>query len=443
MDEVRKVMDDRSGVTATTNSSPTKLRVDLADAGAKHTLESALAFVGYCVVASTNEAHVTLGDGSSDDGSNSYVYLSEFDNAPPHSLTASMNFASIRGAIARALSVESCDSGDDQAANAARAFVGSSSAAQNVRDQITRVAPQDVTVLICGESGTGKEVVARALHRGSHRISGPFVPVNCGAIPSELLESELFGHEKGAFTGAISRKVGRFELAQEGTLFLDEIGDMPYPMQVKLLRALENKTFEPVGSLEPIASDVRIVAATNSDLLEKIARGEFREDLYYRLNIFPIDVPPLRERRADIPELVEVLSELIYEEQGITLQLSQEALQTLATYDWAGNVRELVNVLRRLAIQYPNDFIRKVDLPTKFDTPQQPVANSDASEQIMLPVNGLDLKEYLSNLEKSLIEQALADTGSVVARAADRLHIRRTTLVEKMRKYGLGKVAAA
>lgn len=344
---------------------------------------------------------------------------------------------------------------------ALKRLVGISDGIVDARALIAKVSNSDATVLITGESGTGKEVVARALHDCSHRHDGPFVPVNCGAIPAELLESELFGHEKGAFTGAFAAKVGRFELASGGTLFLDEIGDMPLAMQVKVLRALQDKAFERVGGVETRHADVRILAATHRDLQEMIAAGTFREDLYYRLNVFPIEMEPLRARPEDLPLLVQAIAEKIRAEQGIKVRLTVDALQILARYPWPGNVRELANLLERLAIQFPNELVASDNLPARYAggnanagsreaaTHQTPVAKADSSQESIelidepvgpvarLPVNGLDLKNYLARLECSLIEQALEDTNSVVARAADRLHIRRTTLVEKMRKYGI------
>ncbi len=323
-----------------------------------------------------------------------------------------------------------------------RGLVGMSENMLRVRSLIAKVAASDATVLVTGESGTGKELVARALHEGSKRVGGPFVPVNCGAIPGELLESELFGHERGAFTGAISAKAGRFELAAGGTLFLDEIGDMPLPMQVKLLRALQDRSFERVGGAETLHADVRIVAATHRDLEQMIQEGNFREDLFYRLNVFPIELAPLRERVDDLPVLVQAISEHIAEEQGLKVRLTLDAMQSLSAYGWPGNVRELRNVLERMAIQFPNELVATADLPAKYRGDEVPRPSGDetveaAPPSALLPVNGLNLKEYLAELECSLIEQALEDTNSVVARAADRLHIRRTTLVEKMRKYGI------
>jgi len=321
-------------------------------------------------------------------------------------------------------------------------LVGTSDSMVQARSLMAKVADNDATVLITGESGTGKEVVARALHDASRRKDGPFVPINCGAIPADLLESELFGHEKGAFTGALTAKAGRFELAAGGTLFLDEIGDMPFAMQVKVLRALQDRCFERVGGTQTLHSDVRILAATHRDLEEMIREGGFREDLYYRLNVFPIHLSPLRERVEDIPMLVTAVSERIRLEQGLGVRLTVDALKVLAEYAWPGNVRELKNLLERLSIQYPNELVASSDLPAKLLSSGHAATDSvrqtiDPEAPALLPVNGVDLKDYLGRLERSLIEQALEDTDSVVARAADRLHIRRTTLVEKMRKYGI------
>jgi sigma-54 specific flagellar transcriptional regulator A len=322
-----------------------------------------------------------------------------------------------------------------------------------------QVADTEASVLILGESGTGKEVVARNLHYHSKRREAPFVPVNCGAIPAELLESELFGHEKGAFTGAITNRAGRFELANGGTLFLDEIGDMPLPMQVKLLRVLQERTFERVGSNKTQNADVRIIAATHKNLEQMIEDGSFREDLYYRLNVFPIEMAPLRERIEDIPLLMnELISRMEFEKRG-SIRFNSAAIMSLCRHDWAGNVRELANLVERMAIMHPYGVIGVGELPKKFrhvdDEDEGLVASlrDDLDERAslmaiglpgvdstaMLPPEGLDLKDYLGNLEQGLIQQALDDASGVVARAAERLRIRRTTLVEKMRKYGMSR----
>ncbi|GAB6067248.1 transcriptional regulator FleQ [Methylothermus subterraneus] len=324
-----------------------------------------------------------------------------------------------------------------------RSLSGESAAIQRTRKLIEQVADTDVTVLILGESGTGKEVVARNLHYRSSRRHKPFVPVNCGAIPSELLESELFGHEKGAFTGALTSRQGRFELAEGGTLFLDEIGDMPLTMQVKLLRVLQERCFERVGSNRTIYCDVRVIAATHRNLEEEIAAGRFREDLYYRLNVFPIEVPALRERREDIPALVADLIARIENEKRGSVRLTAAAMEALKRYDWPGNVRELANLIERLAVLYPYGVVDVSELPEKIlrkaggGAVAAGEGISQTLEQAQLPQGGLDLKEHLSHLERELIRQALKESQGVVAHAAQRLGMRRTTLVEKLKKYGL------
>ena len=330
-----------------------------------------------------------------------------------------------------------------------RSLVGNSRGIVEVRKLIEQVADSEATVLILGESGTGKEVVARNLHYHSARRDKPFVPINCGAIPPELLESELFGHEKGAFTGAISARRGRFEMAEGGTLFLDEIGDMPMNMQVKLLRVLQERVFERVGGSKEMKADVRVVAATHRNLDELITEGKFREDLFYRLNVFPIEMPPLRDRIDDIPLLVNELIARMENEKRGSVRFTPAAMIALCQYRWPGNVRELSNLLERMVIMYPYGVVDAAELPSKF----QPTGT--ASEELMpasfeqhltasadyqpsrLPREGLDLKEHISTVECTLIKQALDEAGGVVAHAAKRLKMRRTTLVEKLRKYGL------
>jgi sigma-54 specific flagellar transcriptional regulator A len=331
-----------------------------------------------------------------------------------------------------------------------RSLSGSSRATRRVNRMIEQVADSEATVLILGESGTGKEVVARKLHFHSVRRGKPFVPVNCGAIPGDLLESELFGHEKGAFTGAISARQGRFEMAEGGTLFLDEIGDMSMPMQVKLLRVLQERSFERVGSNKTIRCNVRIIAATHRNLEKAIQNGDFREDLYYRLNVFPIDMPPLRDRVEDIPVLVNDLIHRIENEKRGSVRLTPAAIAALSHYSWPGNVRELANLMERLAILHPYGVVDIADLPEKFrptgglvDTVHLPEVSVEGdtpdstATAPRLPSDGLDLKAHLNTLEQSLIQQALDESDGIVAHAAKRLHMRRTTLVEKLRKYGL------
>ncbi len=334
-----------------------------------------------------------------------------------------------------------------------RSLVGTSRQIQYIRELMYQVADKDATVLITGESGTGKEVVARNLHYHSTRRDGPFVPVNCGAIPSELIESELFGHEKGAFTGAISSRPGRFEMAEGGTLFLDEIGDLPLAMQVKMLRVLQERTFERVGGTKTLKTNVRIIAATHKDLEHMVSEETFREDLFYRLNVFPLEVPPLRERREDIPLLLnELISRMENEKRG-SIRFNSAAIMSLCRHEWHGNVRELANLVERLAIMHPYGVVGIPELPQKFrhvDEGEEDDSNMNEPVSLpsepgligldspaLLPVNGIDLKDYLTHLESSLIQQALDDACGVVARAAEKLRIRRTTLVEKMRKYGL------
>ena len=353
-----------------------------------------------------------------------------------------------------------------------RSLVGKSNQIQAVRHLIEQVAPTDANVLVLGESGTGKEVVARNVHFLSNRKDGPFIPVNCGAIPGELLESELFGHEKGAFTGAISSRKGRFELAEGGTLFLDEIGDMPLQMQVKLLRVLQERMYERVGGTKPIKCNVRVIAATHRDLESMIKEGDFREDLYYRLNVFPIDSPALKERKEDIPLLLQELVSRLETSGSTTVKFTEKALSSLMEHDWPGNVRELSNLVERLLILYPNKVVDVADLPIKYqhldsdnfepDYPEELLEREalnalfggdediddsiddspisvDSASGTALPPEGLNLKEYLSELEINLITQALEQQEWVVARSAELLGMRRTTLVEKMRKYNISK----
>jgi len=343
------------------------------------------------------------------------------------------------------------DGADSSSPMLFRSLVGNSRSIRSVRKLIEQVANSDANVLILGESGTGKEVVARNLHYNSERRDQPFVPVNCGAIPPDLLESELFGHEKGAFTGAISARLGRFEMAKGGTLFLDEIGDMPLAMQVKLLRVLQERVFERVGSNKSIPADLRIIAATHHDLEKEITNGRFREDLYYRLNVFPIDMPPLRDRVEDIPLLInELITRMEHEQRG-SVRFTTAAIAALCEYPWTGNVRELSNLIERLVIMFPYGVVDVRDLPSKYrgtnivedirgaDDTDEASASTGAqiNEAFRIPQDGFDLKEHLINLEYSLIKQALDDSEGVVAHAAKRLQMRRTTLVEKMRKYGL------
>ena len=324
---------------------------------------------------------------------------------------------------------------------------GISQRIEEVREKIEQVAPFHSTVLITGESGTGKEVVARAIHDRSDRAAGPFVPVNCGAIPSDLLESELFGHEKGAFTGAITSRKGRFEMADGGTLFLDEIGDMSMPMQVKLLRVLQERCYERVGSNQTRHCNVRIIAATHCQLADAISKERFRLDLYYRLNVFPIEMPPLRKRQSDLPALVKDLIGQHARDDQPTLRLESGAMQALSTYAWPGNIRELSNLVERLAITHGSGPVGLNDLPDVYRAHVSPdeadvlcgAAEEDGgvAAQPGLPEGGLDLRRHLVNTEKQFIREALVASNGTVAGAARLLGLQRTTLVEKMRKYGM------
>ena len=359
---------------------------------------------------------------------------------------------------------------------------GTSVLIRDVISLIRQVAGHDSTVLVLGESGTGKEVCARAIHDLSPRRNRPFVAVNCGAIPADLLESELFGHERGAFTGAVSARKGRFEIAEGGTLFLDEIGDMSPTMQVKLLRVLQERVFERVGNQVPMRCNVRIITATHRNLEESIQRGTFREDLFHRLNVFPIEMPALRARIEDLPLLVrDCIATNLSEGRG-RVQLSPRALGALALCQWTGNVRELANLIERLSIVCAGRLVEVRDLPPKYRPPldwtleikaladtsqvipeeehlndetalsvleevelereeRKGVSNKSvtADSLVNLPEDGLDLRAHLLAIERQLIEQALQRSRGTVAQAARLLNLRRTTLVEKMRKLGMAQ----
>lgn len=362
-------------------------------------------------------------------------------------------------------------------------LTGNSNEVRTLRKMVNKLSPSNANVLIRGESGTGKELIARAIHNTSNRKHKPFVPINCSAIPKELLESELFGHEKGAFTGAITSYKGRFEIADGGTLFLDEIGDMPHDMQVKLLRVLQERIYQRVGSSKNIKADVRIIAATHRDLEEMIISGDFREDLYYRLNVYPINVPSLQSRRLDIPLLIRELNQRLITKGFSAANLTPRAVLSLMQYNWPGNIRELSNLLERLAICYPEQQVNLEDLPGKFQFDitnieskrrgahilppnadrsmmiQLETENSDRHfiidsitdnhafhlltkeiinrKPISLPKDGLDLKELINYVETNFITTALKMHRGIVTKAAERLGIQRTTLVEKMRRLGI------
>ena len=342
-------------------------------------------------------------------------------------------------------------------------LIGSGPAMREVRRLVGQVARSSASVLVTGPSGSGKEVVARGIHAASPRAQASFVAVNCGAIPRDLLESELFGHEKGSFTGAIQQRKGRFEAADGGTIFLDEIGDMPAAMQVKLLRVLEERQIERVGSNRTLAVDARVVSATHKDLEKAIEDGRFREDLFYRLGVFPLRLPSLAERREDIPELVQYFSRRVAE-AGSTVRFAPAAVAVLAGHDWPGNVRELRNVIERAAILHPDETIgveatyallrRAGDKPNPVREAEAiweatadiaaalapaPALDADAA----IASGSCDLKGLLADLEQSYIHAALDRGGNVISDAARLLGLQRTTLIEKMRKYGIQRAMAA
>ncbi len=361
-------------------------------------------------------------------------------------------------------------------------FIGNSPIAQALRRLISTIANSAATVLITGESGTGKELLARSLHEQSDRLGGSFVPINCSAIPKELLESELFGHRKGSFTGAVADRIGRFELAHGGTIFLDEIGDMSLDMQVKLLRVLQERVIDPVGSTRQIPIDVRVIAATHRDLETEIQAGRFREDLYYRLNVLPVVTPPLRERPQDIPELLNFYSSHYKSPQSQAIRFNPAFLDALVNYAWPGNVRELTNLMDRFSTLYagqeldirsiPPSLLPKGLVPVQeamllqmgpcvsqdmtpppevlaemgeLSMVDQPEPQDNEIESIImlaqgmphLPPEGMSLKDRLAEIERNIIEQALERSQGNVSRTAKLLNLQRTTLIEKINKYDL------
>ena len=367
-------------------------------------------------------------------------------------------------------------------------FIGTSPIAQALRRLVATISNSNATVMITGESGTGKELLARSLHEQSDRAGGAFVPINCSAIPKELLESELFGHRKGSFTGAVADRIGRFELAHGGTIFLDEIGDMSLDMQVKLLRVLQERVIDPVGSTRQIPIDVRVIAATHRDLEAEIQAGRFREDLYYRLNVLPVVTPPLRERPEDIAELLRFYAEHYKLPKGPAVRFSPDFLEALVNYPWPGNVRELCNLMDRFSTLYPGQILDLRAIPANLlpkglvpiqaemmlrngpvvqiqeMTPppevlaemngaqasdawmsDQPEPQDNEIESIImlaqgmphLPPEGLSLKDRLAEIERNIIEQALERSQGNVSRTAKLLNLQRTTLIEKINKYEL------
>jgi len=332
-------------------------------------------------------------------------------------------------------------------------IIGDSPVLREVFKMLAKVAPTDSTVLVTGESGTGKELLVRALHHSSKRAGKPFVPINCGAIPRELLESELFGHEKGAFTHAIRSRPGRFELADGGTIFLDEIGEMDLSLQVKILRVLQEKEFERVGAIRTQKVNVRIVAATNRDLEAEVAAMRFREDLFYRLNVIPMHLPPLRDRGQDIMILADHFTAKFCERKGRKkFYLSSEAADMFLRYSWPGNVRELENFMERLAILCDAEVIGPDDLPQKIwndlgrERRRDEASPAPVAAGFVWPVlsdihsKGMGLKEFIDEIEERLLREALDKSGGVKNQAAELLGIKRTTLIEKLKKKNMAQV---
>jgi len=314
-------------------------------------------------------------------------------------------------------------------------IIGDSPKIQKVFETIEKVMDTDSTILILGETGTGKELVAKAIHFNSYRRNGPFVPVNCAAIPGELLESELFGHEKGAFTNAIRTRIGRFELANGGTIFLDEIGDMNLNLQSKLLRVLQERQFERIGGVKPVKIDIRVITATHQNLKKAIQQKDFREDLYYRLNVIPIEIPPLRERKSDIPLLVHSFLNYFSKTKRKEISgITDEALQQLMEYDWPGNVRELENIIERMVILSNNEVITVEDLPERV---QSALDADHYPRHFEIPQEGVFLESAINEFEKQMILQALNKTGWVKNKAAKLLHLNRTTLIEKIKRQNI------
>jgi len=316
-------------------------------------------------------------------------------------------------------------------------IIGTSMRSREIFDAIKRVAPTTTIVLITGETGTGKELVAEAIHYNSPRKNNPLIKINCAAIAETLMESELFGHEKGAFTGAVISKQGKFETAHKGTLFLDEVGEIPRDMQVKLLRVIQEQEFERVGGLRTIKVDVRIIAATNRNLLQDVRSGNFREDLYYRLNVFPIVVPPLRERKEDILPLVDFFTEKFNKKLGLAVAVDGKVRETLLNYHWPGNIRELENLIERMMLLAPNNLVTVNELPVEFKAAleNQPAARLDEGKK---PFKNF-MRDQVENVEKQMIIKCLEECGNNVTKAAKQMGLSRKGLQLKMIKYNLRK----
>ncbi|SPD72708.1 DNA-binding transcriptional activator (fragment) [uncultured Desulfobacterium sp.] len=332
------------------------------------------------------------------------------------------------------------DGGDKQSQRKFGDIIGNSNNMHDVFSLIESVADSDSTIIINGETGTGKGLIAREIHKHSNRKNKPFVQINCGAIPENLLESELFGHVRGAFTGATSPKLGKFEIANSGTIFLDEIGDMSHDLQVKLLRVLEEKEFEQVGGCKTIRVDVRVIAATHRDLEEEVQKGNFREDLFYRLYVIPIALPPLRDRKSDIPLLTAHFLKYFNEKNKRNVNgVSEEAMEIIMNHSWKGNVRELKNMVESLVVLKGDGTINPVDLPKKLTKTIIP----RVLPRIEISQEGICLSTAVSEFEKNLIVQCLEQTKWVKKKAAKLLQVNRTTLVEKIKRHQLEQAAVS
>lgn len=318
----------------------------------------------------------------------------------------------------------------EQSKTVSDSIIGDSAAMKDIKSQLKKASAVDSTVLITGESGTGKEVVARAIHAQSSRKNQPFIKVDCASLAESILESELFGHERGSFTGATQRKQGRFELADKGTLFLDEIGNLSPQIQLKLLRVLQDRSFERVGGNKTVHVDVRIISATNVDLQKQVKEGKFREDLFYRLHIIPIDLPPLRERKSDIPLLIQFFTRKFSNKLGRAYSFSNESLSLLKNYEWKGNIRELMNVLERIFVLAKDDIILPDDLPLE-------IRKSNDSNGLKKGLQNQTLSEALEEVEKSLILKAFHESGGVKTKTAEKLGIKTSALYYKLEKYGI------
>jgi DNA-binding NtrC family response regulator len=316
-------------------------------------------------------------------------------------------------------------------------IIGTSRQTLEIFEAIKRVAPTTTTIMITGETGTGKELVADAIHYNSPRKNNPLIKINCAAIAETLMESELFGYEKGAYTGAVITKPGKFELAHKGTLFLDEVGEIPRDMQVKLLRVIQEQEFERVGGLRTIKVDVRIIAATNQNLLQQVQAGNFREDLYYRLNVFPIDVPPLRERKEDILPLVDYFMDKFNKKLGLSVAVDSEVKEMLLRYEWPGNIRELENLIERMMLLAQNNIITLQEIPGEFKTAVDKaiITQTDNSKK---PFKDF-MRNHMENVERQMIIKCLEESGGNVTKAAKELGLSRKGLQLKMIKYGLRK----